>query len=142
MNRNLLALAAFAAVVAPQALKADNAQCSLGNSIMNGTYAMSFTGTIVGVGPITGISMVTYDGQGGGLSGPSTTSVNGMISKDPGGTKGSFTVNRDCTGSKSFGSGPSAQHYDFVITPDGDTITWVVTDTGVVLSGTAVRLKK
>ena len=35
--RNVLALAALAAGLAPQVLKADNAQCFLGNSIMNGT---------------------------------------------------------------------------------------------------------
>jgi hypothetical protein len=48
LNRNLFALAAFTAVVAPQALRA---QCSLGNATMYGTYVMSATGTVTMPGP-------------------------------------------------------------------------------------------
>jgi hypothetical protein len=141
MNRNLFALAAFAAVVAPQALKAENAQCPLGNATMNGTYAMSATGTIIGLGPITVVGEVFYDGQGSGNVIAATISVNGAVSKLSS-VPASFVVNRDCTGSKTIGTGPSTQHYDFVITPDGYTITWVVTDSGVALMGTAQRLKR
>jgi hypothetical protein len=53
-----------------------------------------------------------------------------------------FSVNRDCTGSKTVGSGASATHFDFVITPDGRTITWVQTDAFWVTSGTAVRMNR
>ena len=31
-------------------------------------------------------------------------------------------------------------HYDFVITPDGSTITWVETDANAVVSAKAVRI--
>jgi hypothetical protein len=48
-----------------------------------------------------------------------------------------YTVNADCTGSKIFGG---TQHYDFVVSPNGRLITFIVTDAGVVLSGTGVRL--
>jgi hypothetical protein len=51
-------------------------------------------------------------------------------------------VNPDCTGSKTIGSGASATHFDFIITPDGSTITWIETDNGVTLSGTAIRQQK
>lgn len=140
LNRNLLALAALAAAVTPQALKADPALCTRQDATMNGTYAMSGGGTIVGVGPIAFVGVVTYDGQGNG-SVTYSVSVNGVITKGITAT-GTFTVNRDCSGSKTFGSGANAQHFDFVITPDGSTITWVETDAGVVSSGTAVRLLK
>jgi hypothetical protein len=143
LNRNLFALAAFTAAVAPQALKADNANCQVGNSIMNGTYYVSATGTIagtgVGTGPVVYLGLVSYDGDGHGLYGPSTTVVNGVASTDPGGTKGTFTVNRDCTGFKQFADGT---HYNFVITPDGNTITWIETDSGGTIIGVATRLKK
>jgi hypothetical protein len=139
-NRNLLALVAFAAAVTPQALKADNPLCMRQNAIMSGTYVMSGGGTIIGVGPVTFVGAVTYDGQGNG-SVTYSVSVNGMITKGIT-AAGTFTVNRDCTGSKTFGSGAGANHYDFVIAPDGSTITWVETDAGVVISGSAVRLVK
>ena len=137
LNRNLLALVAFTAAVTPQALRADNALGCAGNSVMNGTYVMSATGTIVGVGPVAMVGMVTYDGLGNG-SATSTQSVNGTIYKGVIATA-TFTVNRDCTGSKTFSDG---SHYDFAITLDGSTITWIETDPGVVISGTAVRIKR
>jgi len=46
-----------------------------------------------------------------------------------------FTVNPDCTGSKTIG----ATTYNFVITPDGSKITWIVTSNGVTMTGTGVR---
>ena len=134
---NLFALVAFTAAVTPQALRADNALGCAGNSVMNGTYVMSATGTIVGVGPVAMVGMVTYDGLGNG-SATSTQSVNGTIYKGVIATA-TFTVNRDCTGSKTFSDG---SHYDFAITLDGSTITWIETDPGVVISGTAVRIKR
>jgi hypothetical protein len=142
LNRNLLALAVFTAALTPQALKADDPRvaqlaCAFQNLTMNGTYVMSGTGTIVGVGPIALVGKVTYDGRGNG-SVTYTVSLNGVITKAITAT-GTFTVNSDCTGSKTIGSGPSATHFDFVITPDGGTITWVETDTSVVMMGTAVR---
>jgi hypothetical protein len=134
MNRNLLALVAFTAAVTPQALRADNTLCAEGNIVMNGTYLMSATGTVVGVGPVAVLGVVTYDGLGNGFV-TSTKSVNGTIYKGVVATA-TFSVNRDCTGSKSFSNG---SHYDFVIAPDGSKITWIETDPNMIISGTAVR---
>jgi hypothetical protein len=52
---------------------------------------------------------------------------------------GTYTVNRDCTGSKIFGG---ATTYDFVVTPDGREITWIVTNAygGPLFTGRAVRM--
>jgi hypothetical protein len=108
----------------------------LGNAVMNGTYVMSGKGTIVGVGPVAMIGQVVYNGDGTGVLLSVTKSVNGMIVKTAS-VPVVFTVNPDCTGSKIVGSG--AAHFDFVITPDGATITWVQTDTNAVISGTAER---
>jgi hypothetical protein len=134
---SVLALAALAAGLTPQLAKADNAQCNLGNSIMNGTYVASGTGTVAGVGPIAVVGELIYNGDGTGYVVMLTQSVNGATSTA---TKVpvSFTVNPDCTGSKTVGTG----HYNFVITPDGSLITWIVTDNGVTLMGTGVRMKK
>jgi hypothetical protein len=141
MNKlfNSLAVAAMAAAFVPQVVKADGpALCPTGNAVMNGTYVMSGGGNVVGVGPITFAGLVVYNGDGTGTLVTSTGSFNGAISKLAN-VSGVYTVNRDCTGSKTFGSGASAQHFDFVITPDGSTITWVETDNGTTISGSAVR---
>ena len=137
----LFALAAAAAICTPQAVMAQGAQlCSLGNAVMNGTYVASGTGTVMGVGPITAIALVVYNGDGTAVSLSGTTTVNGTASST-GATQGSYTVNPDCTGTKVFGTGASAVHYNFVVSPDGSTITWIVTDNGVTMTGTGVRVK-
>jgi hypothetical protein len=84
------------------------------------------------------IARVFYDGNGHGSS-TVTESLNGTIYQGITATA-TFTVNSDCTGNKTFVSAGGSTHYNFVITPDGKTITWVQTDTGVTLSGVAVRM--
>jgi hypothetical protein len=141
LNRSILGLAAFAAVVAPQALRADNAQCSLQNGTMIGTYVASGTGSIAGVGPLATLGLIVYNGDGTGIVVSGTNTVNGTSSSFSN-VPVTFTVNRDCTGSKTIGSGPSATQMNFVVSPDGSTITWTVTNAGVTMIGTGVRLKR
>src|SRR3954451_22843379 len=95
-------------------------QCS--QATLNGTYVNTGTGSRGGASVVT-LSKVTYDGQGNGLS-TGTTSVAGIISRSVE-VPGVYTVNPDCTGSKIFGG---ATTYDFVITPDGREVTWIVTN--------------
>jgi hypothetical protein len=68
-----------------------------------------------------------------------TVSLNGTIFRGITGT-GVFTLNSDCTGSKTFTTFSETTDFDFVITADGSKITWIETDQGAVLTGTAVRL--
>jgi len=140
LNRNLLALVAFAAALAPQALKAWEAQCPLGNATPHGTYVLTVdgTGTIVGppAGSLTAVGEITYDGNGHEHA-QYTASVNGTIHKGIMVT-GVYTVNPDCTGSLTESDG---SHYDMVIAPDGSTVYWIRTDAGFVISGTEVRLR-
>ena len=135
--RNVLALAVLAAGLTPQVVKADNALCQLGNSIMNGTYVASGTGTVAGVGTIAVVGELIYNGDGTGHVVMLTQSVNGATSTASD-VPVTFIVNPDCTGSKTVGTG----HYNFVIAPDGSLITWIVTDNGVTLMGTGVRMKR
>jgi hypothetical protein len=121
---------------APRALKAADALCPLQNATKHGTYVVSGTGTIVGFGPISAVGEITYDGQGNSIA-TYTASVNGTIHKGVTVT-GTYTVNTDCTGSHVESDG---SHYDFVVSPDGDTATWISTDTGEVVTGTEVRLR-
>jgi hypothetical protein len=131
------ALAAITFAATPQALKATDTdgQCPLQNATLRGTYMVTSTGTIVGVGPVTAVGTITYDGKGNSVN-TFTVSVNGAISRGVTVT-GPYIVNRDCTGTLVQSDGT---HYDFVVTSDGSTVFWIETDTGVVLSGTEVRL--
>lgn len=110
-------------------------QCS--QATLNGTYLNLGTGSRGGA-TIVSLSKVTYDGQGNGRS-TGTTSVAGVISR-PVAVPGVYTVNPDCTGSKTFGG---VNNFDFVVTPDGREITWMVTNdySGSLLSGRAVRIE-
>jgi len=134
----------IAAGLATQSLRAEGPpQCASGNMVMNRTYAMSGTGAVLGTGggPIAFVGIVTYNGDGTGTLHSATANVNGTVLKSTL-VPAVFTVNRDCTGSKTFGAGPTAQHFDFVITPDGSTITFVETDAFAVMSGAAVRTRR
>jgi hypothetical protein len=133
----IFALSAVTFAVAPQALKAaDEALCPLGNETLHGNYMSRATGTIVGVGPITAVGRIDYDGQGSFVN-PFTASVNGAVSEAT--EIGTYTVNSDCTGSVVATDGA---HYNFVITPDGSRFDWIDTDPGRVFSGTAIRLTR
>jgi opacity protein-like surface antigen len=131
------ALAILVFAVAPQALQAADAQCPLQNATKHGTYVVAGAGTIVDVGPATVVGEITYDGQGNTVA-TYTVSVNGTIHRGVTVT-GTYTVNPDCTGSSSESDGT---HYDFVTARDGNTTTWIETDTGTVISGTEVRLSR
>ena len=135
LNRNLLALAVFTAVLAPQTLRAAEALCPRQNATLQGTYLVAGSGTIVGVGPISAVGEVTFDGRGNSIA-TYTASVNGTINKVT--VTGNYTVNSDCTASHAESDG---SHYDFVVHPDGSKTTWISTNPGTVVSGTEVRLK-
>ena len=130
------ALAAMTLAVAPQSLKASDAQCPLRNATLHGTYVVSGSGTIVGIGPITAVGEHTWDGEGNTVA-TNTISVNGTVYTGVMVT-GTYSVNTDCTGSLAESDG---SHYNFVVAPDGNTATWIKTDGGAVLSGTEVRLR-
>ena len=127
------ALAAVAFVLAPRVL---NAQCQRGNATLHGTYVVSGTGTVVGGGPLTAVGLHTWDGHGN-TNATYTASVNGNIFTGVTVT-GSYSVNPDCTGSLAESDG---SHYNFVVSPDGNNLTWIRTDAGTVVSGTEARLK-
>lgn len=132
----ILTLAAIAFGVAPQTMKAaqEDALCPLGNATLRGTYMLHGGGIIVGVGSVTVVGWLTYDGKGNVVKSSMTASVNGTISTFS--VSGPYTVNADCSGSVE----PSGQHYNMVVSPDGKTVNWIQTDPGTVSSGTELRL--
>jgi hypothetical protein len=130
------ALATITFAAAPRTLKAadPDALCPRQDATLVGTYMSHGTGTVVGVGPVSAVGTITYDGHGN-LVNPFTISVNGTVSTLT--QTGSYTVNRDCTGTVVQGGA----HYDFVVAPDASTVFWIETDTGTIVTGTAVRMK-
>ena len=137
-KRNLFAAAALA-IVAAQFARADSfRQCPFQNAVLQGTYVVAGTGTINGVGPLASLSVAVYNGDGTGTLISDTQTINGS-SSTLSNLPITYTVNRDCTGSKVVGSGSSAFHFNFVISLDGSKITWIVTDPAVTMTGTGVR---
>jgi hypothetical protein len=129
------ALAAVAFASAPQALKAADPLCPLLDATKHGAYVVYGTGTVVGVGPAVAVGEITYDGHGN-TQATFTLNVNGNVQTHTG-VPGTYTINSDCTGT----SLEAGAHYSFVVSPDGNTTTWMETDPGTVVSGTEVRLK-
>lgn len=130
-----IAFGAMTLAVPPQALKASDAQCPLGNATLHGTYIVSGAGTSGGA-PIAAVGEINWDGQGN-TTATYTASLNGVIHQGVTVT-GSYHINPDCTGSHAESDG---SHYDFVAAPDGNSTTWISTDSGAVVTGITVRLK-
>ena len=145
--RNLLFLTI---ALVPAALWAEPKECTAQNATLNGAYVVSATGTAGSpvwapfTGPVAFMGRYIFDGQGGFQSPPPTTIVaaNPPLSAVPPGTiTGTFTVNRDCTGSLTLNFAPSPNgHYNLVASPDGRQITMIATDKGDVIIATATRL--
>ncbi len=110
-------------------------QCS--QATLNGTYVNTGAGSIGGASVVL-VGKVTYDGRGNGQS-TFTKSTAGVITRSVA-VPGVYTVNADCTGSKTFGG---ATNYDFVVTPDGRQIAWIVTNasSGALFAGHAERME-
>ena len=125
-------IAVLLLALAPRGLKA-GPLCPLGDATLHGTYVVSGGGTIVGLGPVTSVGEVTYDGKGNSNA-TYTLSANGNIL--PVTVTGTYTVYPDCTAK----AVEPPSHFNFVIAPDGKTVWWIATDDGTVLSGTLVRL--
>ena len=104
-------------------------ECS--NASIKGTYGFSCEGTVVGLGPLAVIGVLTADGNGKG-SEVETISLNGVISRGVPFTF-TYTVNADCTGSF-VSTGPDGMpfHNDFVIDDNKKEIRLIATESGWV----------
>jgi len=131
----LWVLAATTVAMASLTAKAADARCPLLNATLNGTYVVSGSGTITGVGQVTALVEHTWDGQGHTVA-TNTISANGNILHVT--VTGTYTVNPNCTASLAESDGT---HYKFVVAPDGNTASWIEIDPGTVVRGTEVRLK-
>jgi hypothetical protein len=108
--------------------RAQAEECS--NASIKGGYGLSCEGTVVGVGPLAVIGVLTADGKGNGAE-VETISFNGDIVQGATFTV-AYTVNADCTGSfVSTGLG-SVFHNDFVLDDNKKEIRLMPTEPGFV----------
>jgi hypothetical protein len=76
---------------------ADDHPCSLDRAA--GKWSFTDNGTIVGVGLRTAVGVFTLDGNGNVLNAKATSSLNGSVADET--FSGTYTVNRDCSGTVS-----------------------------------------
>lgn len=90
----LFALAMAVLSIVPSA----NAQhCSFAGTA--GKYALSDSGTVIGIGPRAAVALLTFNASGQ-VHGQVTASLNGSITQTN--LSGTYTVNPDCSGATSF----------------------------------------
>ena len=101
MKRNIVTNAVVAIVFALALVSlvpsAHGQQCSL--ALAAGKYGFTDSGRVVGIGPRAADALLTLD-SAGNIGGPVTASLNGSVTHST--LSGTYTVNRDCTGTASF----------------------------------------
>jgi hypothetical protein len=108
-----------------------NASGSCSNSSLQGNFGFQFKGDIIGLGPIAGVGVTTYDGAGN-FTGKDNINVNGfpVLSLAESGT---YSVNADCTGIQTVNQADgNVVHTTFVIM--GKQVFQVQTDPGAVVT--------
>ena len=136
-------------VLAPAALPQQLQQCTNQNAVLNGAYVVTQTGTAGSpvwapfTGPVASMGRWVFDGTGT----VQLTTVTIVAATPPLNVTppfvitGTYTVNRDCTGSMTLIFSPNPNgHYNLVVSPDGQQITIISTDKGDVLIATGTRL--
>lgn len=138
LTRQSLVAAAMAVGVSGVAL-ADN-DCSL--KTLRGSYVFAANGYNIVSGiaqPKTIVEVIDFNGDGT-LSVPAATrSLNGVIARtSPGGT-GGYTVDTGCKGTIAFAGGLG---FDIFISPNGETLWMIQTNSDTVFQGTATRISE
>ena len=106
--------------------------CSL--ATMKGQHGYSYSGTVIGMGPIATAGLISFDGVGN-LAAEYVVSVNGNIIR--GAFTGIYTVNPDCTGTVQLRLPVLGLELNgsFVIVNDGDETFFTGNDPGYAITG-------
>jgi len=108
----ILSSAVLLAIIAPAA---PAATCSTARAA--GTYGVSDSGTVVGIGPRATVALLTFDAAEN-IKGKVTASLNGSVTQST--LSGTYTVNPDCTGTASFSE--FDQSGNLILTATVDTV--------------------
>ena len=95
--RRMLVNLAFAVMLMALLPTAYGQSCSLARAA--GKYGFADSGTVIGIGPRAADGILTLDAAGN-IGGPVTASLNGGVTHTR--LSGTYTVNRDCTGTVNF----------------------------------------
>jgi hypothetical protein len=107
--------------------------CTL--ATVKGSYGVLASGTILGVGPITGSGIVTANGAGG-LIYSYIESTNGVVIS--GIVPGTYTLNSNCSGTVSFADG---QTFAAVVVTGGQEIDLMSTTASDLQTAVAKRVQ-
>lgn len=138
----------FIFALAPAVMLAQSQQCTRQNAVLNGAYMVTITGTAGSpvwapfTGPVATMGRYVFDGSGNIQTTATIATANPPANVTPPFViYGTYTVNRDCTGSLTLNFSPAPNgHYNLIASPDGRKITMIATDLGDVLVATATRL--
>ena len=134
-----IAVATGLAMAAPaSATEDDVVTCKLRS--LRGVYEFSASGFNIMNGvaaPKAIIERLVFDGRGGVLTPAVSLSVNGNIIQPPQGNPGTYTVDKNCTGTLTFADGPM---FDLHIAPNDKSVRMLQTNPGTVMQGTATRV--
>jgi hypothetical protein len=115
-------------VPGPSATAQPDRTCTL--STVKGPYGFILNGTLVGLGPLGSVGLVTFDGAGQ-WSAEGTISINGSVFTAS--FNGTYSVNSDCTGTQVGSDGSTAT---FVILARGNELLVIMTNPGEVATMT------
>src|SRR3954453_2657448 len=141
----------LAFVLAPAALPQQPQQCTNQNSALNGTYVITTTGTAGSpvwapfTGPVATMGRYVFNGTDNLQVTTATifAETPPLNVTPPSVITGTYSVNRDCTGSLTLNFAPAPNgHYNLVVSLDGQQITLISTDKGDVLVATGTRLDR
>jgi len=106
---------------------------------LKGDHGYSYSGTVIGVGPITTTGLISIDGEGN-LAANYVVSVNGAIVR--GSFTGTYTVNPDGTGLVRLVLPRSGNSLNgsFVIVDNGDETLFTNNDPGIAITGFTKRV--
>ena len=113
--------------------------CTL--ATMKGDHGYTYSGTVIGMGPIATAGLISFDGVGN-LAATYIVSVNGIIFE--GAFTGVYTVNPNCTGTVRLDLPMMGMSLNgsFVIINNGDETFFTGNDAGYAITGSTKRVGK
>ena len=112
------------------------------NKTIEGEYGFSYSGQILGFGPIVGVAMFSFDGHGN-VNLLDHTLINGVPQSAPFArfSSGTYIVNGDCTGVFviNFTDGTPPLNASMLVLDGGREIRDVVSDEGTAITAVGVR---
>jgi len=138
LRLNLIALAALAFCGGGMArAQVVGGLQSCGVHSVTGAFAFLNRGTLPDKSNALFVGVMVFDGVGG-VYASNTGNAGGVVFRD-GGSKVSYTLNRDCTGTLTFVFPQGTVHWDIVVADSGKRILGIMTDPGPAFSMEAYR---